>query len=237
MIRTYLLNRNELEKIKYTPDIFSKRRNDGIETMQPEKGKELAAAAELALIYALKKEMPEISLPLDITENEQGKPEIKGLDKLYFNLSHSGDWAVCSVSDSPIGVDIEYVKGGALPNVEKILHPYEVETFAFITNPMEKQKYFFECWTAKESYLKNLGIGLRIKPTEFYVDGDRLEVSGGHKLKKRYVHIYKSEEIKGTDWKFGANYRMSVCSMKKDPDSKAGIITADDVNGVLEGAL
>ena len=233
MIRTYLLNRNELENIKYDSAVFSARRNEGIERMEPEKGKQLAAAAELALIYALKTERPDTVLPLDITENEKGKPEIIGFEGFFFNLSHSGDWAVCSISDEPVGVDIEYIKGGALPNPEKILHPYELETFAFITNQLEKQKYFFECWVAKESYLKNLGIGLTVRPTEFYVEEDKMLTEGGHKLKKRYVHIYKSEEIRGTDWKFGTNYRMAVCSMKKDPDSRARIITAKDVNGVL----
>ena len=233
MIRVYLLNRSELEKIKYDRAVFSSRRNDGIDSMKPEKGKELAAAAELALIYAFKKERPDAELPLDITENEKGKPEIKGLDGLYFNLSHSGDWAACAISNEQIGVDIEYIKGGALPNPERILHPQELETFAFITNQLEKQKYFFECWTAKESYLKNLGIGLTVKPSEFYVEADKMITEGGHKLKKRYVHICRSEEIRGTDWKFGANYRMSVCSMKKDPDFRACVITAQDVNAVL----
>ena len=42
MIRTYLLNRNELENIKYDSAVFSARRNEGIERMEPEKGKQLA---------------------------------------------------------------------------------------------------------------------------------------------------------------------------------------------------
>jgi len=34
-----------------------------------------------------------------------------------------------------------------------------METFAFVTNPTEKIKYFFECWTAKESLFKLTGHG------------------------------------------------------------------------------
>ena len=233
MIRTYLLNRGELEKIKYDSTIFGGRRNADIERRRSDKDKELSAAAELALIYAMRTEIPDIELPLKVTEGEKGKPEFESPEGWHFSISHSRDFAVCSISDESVGVDIEYIKEVALPVPERVLHPRELETFAFITNPLEKQKYFFECWTAKESYLKNLGIGLTVRPAEFYVEEDICLVEGGHKLKKRYVHIYRSEEIKGTDWKFGANYRMSVCSMKKDPDSRARIITADDVNGVL----
>jgi len=239
MIRTYLLNIEELDKMSYNESDFSERRKNDIERFKREEDKKLSAAAELLLIYALKQVMPELMLPLEIIEDDKGRPEIVSeikLDrkifkdgKLYFNISHSKDYSICSIADEPIGVDIEYCKVNSIPNPEAILYPKEVETMAFVTNPSEKNKYFFECWTLKESYLKNLGIGLEIRPKEFMVAEDMVEAPG-RKMKKRYTHCLKLGEIKNADWKFDMNYRISICSMKKDNDSKTIILCANDFN-------
>ncbi|MBQ6702106.1 MAG: hypothetical protein IJN17_04040 [Clostridia bacterium] len=37
---------------------------------------------------------------------KNGKPYVED-EPFYFSLSHSGDYAVCAISDAPIGVDIE----------------------------------------------------------------------------------------------------------------------------------
>ena len=43
---------------------------------------------------------------LSLRVGKNGKPYIEG-DPFYFSLAHSGDYAVCAISDSPVGVDIE----------------------------------------------------------------------------------------------------------------------------------
>ena len=43
---------------------------------------------------------------LTVLTDKNGKPYIKN-NPFYFSLSHSGDYAVCAISDTPIGVDIE----------------------------------------------------------------------------------------------------------------------------------
>ena len=59
--------------------------------------------------------------------------------------------------------------------MDRILHPQEVMIQGFITNPEEKKKFFYECWVTKESYLKNLGCGLTVRPNEFAINEDKLE--------------------------------------------------------------
>ncbi len=246
MVRAYLLNVEELENINVDSSLFSERRIKITDNFKREEDKKLSTAAELLLIYALKQLSSDISLPLKIKEDEKGRPELeerlsvsgnpdlkcfKG-GTVYFNISHSKDYSACAVSNEPIGIDIEYVKMSKLPNPEKILHPEEAQTLAFITNPSEKSKYFFECWTLKESYLKNLGIGLMIRPNEFRVSEDLLDAPG-KKLKKRYVHCCTPGEVRNTDWKFDAAYKVSVCSMKKDPDFKIEALKAADFSGVV----
>ena len=40
-----------------------------------------------------------------------GKPQLIDFPQVHFNLSHSGDWALCVISDDgPVGVDIEVVR-------------------------------------------------------------------------------------------------------------------------------
>jgi len=95
---------------------------------------------------------------------ENNKPYLKD-DRLYFNISHSGNYVVLAVSDREIGVDIE-----------KITTPdYSVAARCFTTTErewMQKQrndKAFFILWTAKESIMKGSGLGLSMLPESFCV--------------------------------------------------------------------
>ena len=46
---------------------------------------------------------------INFTLNEHGKPYAAGLD-VHFSISHSGNYAVCAVSDKEIGVDVEKIR-------------------------------------------------------------------------------------------------------------------------------
>lgn len=239
MIRAYIINKNQLENIKYETSIFSEGRLQKIEKVKLEDDKQLSAAVELLLIYALKQLDATIELPLQIREEESGnlllesKVTVNGEEKqLFFNLSHSKEYAACAVSDEPVGIDIECVKTRDVEHMDKILHEQEVLILSFVTNPEEKKKFFYECWVTKESYLKNLGCGLTIRPAEFMVSEDKMETQRAD-LKKRYVHIYKAKEIENADWKFDNSYRMAICSKRKQEDAKVAILAAEDFDGMF----
>ena len=174
MIRTYLINRNELSEIPYTQDMLSSDRREKIEKLKKDEDKARSACAELLLIYALK-QLGETELPLRISQDERSKLTLED-SPWQFNFSHAGDYAVCAVSDAPVGVDIEYVRVKEIPAAERILHPEEAQLLLYISNANEKKKYFYECWVAKESYLKKLGIGLIVRPRDFLVSEDRLKI-------------------------------------------------------------
>ena len=302
MIRTYLINKNEIDNISYSEEMLSEDRRAKIARMKRDDDKKLAACAELLLIYALWKQSGSVSLPLNIEADERSKLRLVD-SPLYFNYSHANEYAVCSISDTPVGVDLEYFRVRELLHADRILHPDEYNLLAFISNPNEKKKYFYECWVAKESYLKNLGIGLIVRPRDFVVNEDQLKIRdedvsqlrGHHTLKavaagvskpvaggsagaskpaadgsagtskpgeealksgasdkaesekpdttlndnlslleKRYVHVLEPGEVRGTDWKFDAGYRIAVCSMEKDNDSIARLITAKEINEALD---
>ncbi len=265
MIRTYLFHKDELTQVPYAPEILSRDRREKIAKLKREDAKELSTCAELLLIYALRSESSDLQLPLSVQRDEKDKPVLAD-SRWHFNLSHAKDFVACSVSDQPVGVDIEAVKVRELLYPDKILHPEEARLMAYISNANEKKKYFFECWVAKESYLKNLGIGLMVRPSDFMVSEDELMIKdvkitkpkGSHRqvplpaaesvkngdttlqdnlalLEKRYVHVFTPGEIRGTDWKFDANYRCAVCSMQKDPDHIARQVHAADLERILQG--
>lgn len=239
MIRAYILNRNQLENIKYDNSVFSEGRKNKIEKVKLEEDKQLSAAVELLLIYALKQIDKEVALPLNIKEEESGnlilesKVKMNGEEKpIFFNLSHSKDYAACAISDEAVGIDIECVKTRDVEHMDKMLHEQENLILGFVTNPEEKKKFFYECWVTKESYLKNLGCGLTIRPEEFMVNEEQMETQRAD-LKKRYVHIYKAKEIENADWKFDNSYRLAVCSKRKQDDAKVSVLTADNFSGDL----
>ncbi len=100
---------------------------------------------------------------------ELGKPYAKDL-AVEFNISHSGDMVVCAVDDKPIGIDIEQIRPIDLAVAKRIFTNEELlylfgrtpteQDFTFATNT-EILTRFFELWTAKEAYVKCVGIGIK----------------------------------------------------------------------------
>src|SRR5436305_1632681 len=85
-----------------------------------------------------------------------GKPCVAGLDRLRFNLAHSGDMAVYAfASDCDVGVDIERIRH--IEDVDAIARHFfcseEVADLNHIGLP-ERLDSFFACWTRKEAYIK-----------------------------------------------------------------------------------
>lgn len=114
-----------------------------------------------------------LHIPLDrisIRIGNYGKPEI-ALDKnphLTFSLSHSGDYVVLAFSlKKAIGVDVEQIK--ELPEyLELAQHFFTQEEF----NEIKEIRHFYNCWTAKEAYVKALGVGLQKPLDSFCIKND-----------------------------------------------------------------
>lgn len=118
-------------------------------------------------------------------ENEYGKPAIDPLqnqDKLFFNLSHSGDKLVLAVARlEQIGIDIE--RSDKARRVQKISSRFfsarEVEELLALAEEAWQQR-FYQLWTLKEAYIKACGLGLAIPLQHFsygFPDATRLSVS------------------------------------------------------------
>lgn len=106
----------------------------------------------LAGRYLLKKMIKEIygREGFELSYNENGKPE---LDFCFFSISHSGNYAVCAVAETPVGIDIENT--GRFKRREKYMFFTDNETR--YVNSRDSARRFCIIWTRKEAYIKALG--------------------------------------------------------------------------------
>ena len=106
--------------------------------------------------------------------NRYGKPSLPprlGDRKLCFNLSHSGDWALCAVTRGrEIGVDIEKIQPhrATAGIARRFFSPREVDALFALPEHL-RAAAFFRCWTRKEAYIKAKGRGLSISLASFAV--------------------------------------------------------------------
>lgn len=93
--------------------------------------------------------------------DKNGRPLLaSSTDMQYdFNISHAGDWVVCSFGTERSGIDVERVSEYNDHLAEGILTIREAETLKAL--PSEKKvQSLCQIWTLKESYTKQIGVGL-----------------------------------------------------------------------------
>lgn len=97
--------------------------------------------------------------------NAKGKPMLCSSLRersLQFNVSHSQELALYGFAKSQrIGVDLEYIR--TVKDLEHLAQRFfcssEVALLKTLPSP-EREKAFFQMWTAKEAYLKAIGEGI-----------------------------------------------------------------------------
>jgi 4'-phosphopantetheinyl transferase len=99
-----------------------------------------------------------------------GKPELPDAP-LRFNLSHSGDLALCAVTRGrAVGVDVEQLRPVA--DCEQLAARYfspEEHAALVQLSAAARSRAFLACWTRKEAYVKARGDGLSFPLDAFAV--------------------------------------------------------------------
>lgn len=103
-----------------------------------------------------------------IVKGEHGKPYVEGVENVFFNLSHSGDFIVCAISDREIGIDIERIGKVRMAVARRFYHPGEVSVLESLSGDSQID-LFFRYWSVKESFLKYTGSGLSSPLSGFQV--------------------------------------------------------------------
>lgn len=102
----------------------------------------------------------------EIVKTAKGKPCFTaGPD---FSVSHSGDYWVCAMSGTAVGIDLQQHTGCDCVKIAKrFFHPDE---YSLVNQNPES---FWDIWTAKESFVKFLGTGITDEFSGFSVINDK----------------------------------------------------------------
>lgn len=123
---------------------------------RPEPERIRSCVGQMLLAELIRRRGQPFTLPLALSYGPQEKPFLRDFPKLFFNLSHSGEWVVCALAPVEVGVDLQAERSLRASLVRK-LHPSEQQLMQQLPD-----RAFFDFWTLKESYCKCTGEGLRV---------------------------------------------------------------------------
>ncbi|MEI7662024.1 MAG: 4'-phosphopantetheinyl transferase superfamily protein [Bacteroidota bacterium] len=150
-----------------------------------------------------------------IDHDENGKPFYNASSGIHFNISHSGDWSVCAVSELPVGIDIEMVQPIDLSIARDCLTENEFETMTDFTVRKEQLDYFYTIWTIKESYLKAVGSGFSKAPYSFGTELNNHQIRLNGDVERGYCFRQYNFDNDG--------YRLCACSLETQFSNKIKI--------------
>lgn len=209
MIDVYILKLSECKDalISLIP-YLSERRQKLFDSILIADSKLFNIASEILLAHALS-----LPLPCGYQTDKNGKPFISG--QKCFNISHSGDYVVCAVSDFEVGVDVEKIERMSPRIMHKFLASEEIEALGSLSDA-DIPRFLCEKWVRKEAYLKLRGTGLRISPTTLCFDGDTLK--GQKNIFSRVLELSENELV-------------AVCSFKEKKINRINV-SADDLSKI-----
>ncbi|HFJ9280704.1 TPA: 4'-phosphopantetheinyl transferase superfamily protein [Bacillus cereus] len=155
-------------------------------------------------------------------KNHYGKPYLKGYPNYYFNISHSGEFVVCAISNNPVGIDIEQIKHIEYEEIAKSFFCDSEYAYIQKGDVNYQLRKFYEVWTLKESYIKCYGSGLSMSLKSFSINID------SHKA----VHILFDNREKSNSYSMAIfdielEYKMAVCSLNEEISSNITVINQD----------
>lgn len=143
---------------------------------------------------------------------EKAKQECGASEQAVFNLSHSGNYVLCSIEESgnteiKVGCDIEEIK----KLHSKLIHRYFFESEeAYILGKEteeERAEAFYQYWVLKESFMKATRYGMGLGLNSFEIACAKGEEP---RLLRQPAHIKEKYYFK--EYELGIPYRIAVCS-------------------------
>ena len=180
-----------------------------------------ACLSELLIRKILSEELNVNSNALKICSDENLKPYLNNFLR-QFNLSHSNNLIVLATDETPIGIDIEYVK--PLEGLEDILSYFsQKEQKAFFSkNKNQRLDFFYTLWTLKESYIKAIGKGLNSPLDSFTIDVSEKNISLISSVNSNAQWSFKRYQISD-------NYKCAVCAQHTQFPESLTIVKASDL--------
>lgn len=92
----------------------------------------------------------------EIAYNPHGKPYFLSNCEIFFNISHSSNYVVCTIGNRPVGIDIEKCRKCRQNLAKRFFAPSETEWI----EERDCDERFTRIWTLKEAYGKAVGQGV-----------------------------------------------------------------------------
>ncbi len=148
-----------------------------------------ALLGDILARYAICKRVGIRNRDLAFETNAYGKPLLRELTGIHFNISHSGNWVICAIDDNAVGVDVEMIKPIDLEIAERF---FSRDEYRYLMNQPEemKLKCFYMFWTLKESYIKTEGKGLSIPLNSFTIklENNDIKLAIGDEIREFYFY-------------------------------------------------
>jgi len=156
---------------------------------------------------------------IHILKNKYGKPYIENVP-VHFNISHSGSWIACGISDQNIGIDIEKMKETNLGIAKRFFCDKEYELL-ISKKEEDRMELFYLLWTLKESYIKWMGTGLStgLDTFCFHISDNKITVTDDSFTERPHFKNYGIEE-----------YQLSVCSDSANLPDEVEIIELEQLS-------
>lgn len=125
---------------------------------------------------------------VELAVDKNGKPFVANRE-VCISLSHSRDYAVCAVSASDVGVDIELIRDFSRATARRVCTGGELDYI--FSAEADVNVRFFKIWTLKEAYAKCVGVPLMrcVNDVSFGFDGKKVSCSiSGFSLETDTTH-------------------------------------------------
>jgi 4'-phosphopantetheinyl transferase len=150
--------------------------------------------------------------------NIHGKPYLKKLPDIHFNVSHSGEWVVIAFSNYRIGVDVERIRKVNLTIMSNYFTKLEQ---SFINRECDGQiNRFFIIWTLKESFIKAIGKGFSYPIETFCVISCQLQSILGNAIMDEFMFKYLT---------FKKAYSLAICCNKLETELNITSLSAFEI--------
>lgn len=169
--KVYIINTDLLldpEIYSFWYDKMPDYRKKKIDAYIPDTSKRLSLGAGIALNKALE----DIGITqYEVILNEHEKPYLKEYEDIFFNLSHSGNVAICAISDRELGADVQQLKTFSDSLIKRAFDEREISYIeSTYKEASEKSRAYTKLWTIKESVMKYYSSGLSMDPIKIHVD-------------------------------------------------------------------
>lgn len=175
--------------------------------------------------------------------DDRGKPYLLGSGDLpiNFNVSHQGDYVVLAGNTgSNIGIDVMKIEPPVNKNIPEFFRlmnrqfsSHEWNTIRSFRTEMEQIACFYRLWCLKESYVKNIGLGITVPLQEISFSIKTKKLNVGEIISD--TTLYERNVLK-QDWVFeetllDAVHAVAVSSRveRRDPGVPYQFLTFEDL--------